>query len=95
MKISLLSDSQKRFPSDASKVKVLNLRRKKIENTVKSRFNEWPPSTHVDSLNRDFYLKVGLFNVNFHFGHKILFLKLLHYIKSRFVQLRLYWILKC
>ena len=22
--------------------------------TVKSRFNEWPPSAHFDSLNRDF-----------------------------------------
>ena len=27
------------------------------DNTVKSRFNEWPPSAHLDSLNRDFVLK--------------------------------------
>ena len=25
-------------------------------NTVKSRFNEWPPSAHFDSLNRDFLM---------------------------------------
>ena len=27
-----------------------------IQNTVKSRFNEWPNSAHFDSLNRDFTL---------------------------------------
>ena len=41
--------------------------------TVKSRFNEWPPSAHFDSLNLD-YSKLRLFNVKLRFGHNIMYL---------------------
>ena len=33
--------------------------------TVKSRFNEWPPSAHFDSLNRDFTLNRDFLMWNF------------------------------
>ena len=41
-------------------------------------------------LKSRLYAKSRLFNVKFHFGHKILFLKSRLYVKSRFVKSRLY-----
>ena len=48
-------------------------------------------------LKSRLYSKSRLFDVKFHFGHKILFLKSRLYVKSRFVKSGLYCIkfLKC
>ena len=43
-------------------------------------------------LKSRLYAKSRLFNVKFHFCHKISFLKLRLYVKSRFVKSRLYCI---
>ena len=53
-------------------------------NTVKSRFNV----STLSFLKLRFYSKSRLFDVKFHFGHKISFLKSRLYVKSRFVKSR-------
>ena len=54
--------------------------------TVKSQFNEWP----FGALNRDLTLTRNFLMGNSNFGHKISYLKLRFYGKSRFVKSRHY-----
>ena len=58
--------------------------------TVKSRFNEWPLSSHLNSLNWDFMLHRDFFIWNSSFVLMIEFLKSRLYVTSRFVKSRLY-----